>query len=202
MDKKELVWHFIKDKAYVPMKQKEMAQILMVPKEEHKELQSILEELEREYKIQRNRKKQYILMDELYFQGVYHRHPKGFGFVMLEDNEEIHISSIHANTALDGDTVLIKILEESGNNKEGKIVKILKREILELVGTFKNSKNFGFVVPDNTKIGSDIFISKKRFNGAKNFDKVVVKITKYPEKRKKCRRRNYRGNWKHEPSRS
>ena len=192
MDKKELVWQFINDKSYVPMKKKEMVQVLMVPKEEDKELQSVLDELEREYKIRKNRKNQYIIMDEPYFQGIYHRHQKGFGFVVLEDKEEIHISNTNSYTALDGDAVLVKILdEESGNSKEGKIVKILKREIRELVGTFKNSKNFGFVVPDNQKLGTDIFISKKKFNGARNSDKVVVKITKYPEKRKKCRRRNY-----------
>ncbi len=185
MDKKELVWNFICDKNYVPMKKKEMVQILMVPKEEEKELQSVLDELEREYKIRKNRKNQYIIMDELYFQGVYNRHPKGFGFVMLENGEEIHIASNHSLSAFDGDTVLIKILdEETGNTKEGKIVKILKREIRELVGTFQNSKNFGFVVPDNAKLGTDIFISKKNFSGARNQDKVVVKITKYPEKGK------------------
>lgn len=184
MDKKETILEFIKDKQYVPMKKKEIAQILMVPKEQHEELQHILDTLEREYKIRKNRKNQYILMDEPYFQGTYRRHQKGFGFVVLEDESEIHISNMNSNTALDGDIVLAKILEEKeGNLKEGKIVKILKREIHELVGTFNNSRNFGFVVPDNQKLGTDIFISKKNFNGARNLDKVVVKITKYPEKR-------------------
>ena len=96
-------------------------------------------------------------------------------------------ATTQAESAFDGDVVLVKILEEENNlKKEGKIVKILKREVRELVGTFKNSKNFGFVVPDNSKLGTDIFISKKKFQGARNQDKVVVKITKYPEKRKKC----------------
>ncbi len=202
-DKKELIWNFINDKTYVPMKKKEMAQVLMVPKEELQELQSVLEELEREYKIRKNRKNQYIIMDEPYVQGVYHRHQKGFGFVILENEEEIHIASTQAGSALDGDVVLVKILEETSNQKkEGKIVKILKREIRELVGTFKNSKNFGFVVPDNPKLGTDIFISKKKFKGARNQDKVVVKIIKYPEKRKKCRRGNCRNHWKNQSSRS
>ena len=137
MDKKEIILEFIKDKQYVPMKKKEIAQILMVPKEQQEELQGILDTLEREYKIRKNRKNQYILMDEPYFQGIYRRHQKGFGFVMLEDGSEIHISNMNSNTALDGDIVLTKILEENGSNlKEGKIVKILKREIHELVGTF------------------------------------------------------------------
>ncbi len=187
MNKKELVWSLISDKTYVPMKKKQIAQILMVPKEEHQELQSILEELEREYKIRKNRKNQYILMDAPYLQGVYHRHQKGFGFVIVDNDEEIHISTEHAKTAMDGDIVLIKILEEiEGKRKEGNIVKIIKRDICELVGTFYDNRNFGFVVPDNPKLGTDIFISKKSFSQAKNQDKVVVKITKYPEKRKKC----------------
>ncbi len=183
MNKEELILDFIKDKNYVPMKKKEMAQILMVPKEEEKELQIILDSLERKYKIRKNRKNQYIIMDEPYFEGIYNRNQKGFGFVLLDNKEEIHISSKYADSALDGDSVLIKIIEETEKSKEGKIVKILKRKINKLVGTFQMSKNFGFVVPDNLKLGTDIFIPKKKFLTAKNKDKVVVKITKYPEAR-------------------
>lgn len=58
-------------------------------------------------------------------------------------------------------------------------------EKIKLVGTFKNNKSFGFVVPDNKKESKDIFISKKYFSGAKNDDKVVVEITKPEEKGKK-----------------
>ena len=54
-----------------------------------------------------------------------------------------------------------------------------------LVGTFKNSKSFGFVVPDNKRESKDIFISKKYFNGAKDNDKVVVQITKQEERGRK-----------------
>ena len=53
------------------------------------------------------------------------------------------------------------------------------------VGTFKNSKSFGFVIPDNKKECKDIFISKKYFSGAKNNDKVVVQITKQEQAGKK-----------------
>lgn len=58
-------------------------------------------------------------------------------------------------------------------------------EKIKLVGTFKNNKSFGFVIPDNKKESKDIFISKKYFSGAKNDDKVVVEITKPEEKGKK-----------------
>lgn len=186
MEKKEKVLEFIKDKEYVPMKLKEMAQVLMVPKEEQEELQGILDELEKEYKIRKNRKNKYILMDEQYIEGVYEANKRGFGFVkIMGSEEEIHIAKGYNNNALNGDTVVVKIIdEENVKTKEGKIVKIIKRDIDKIVGTFQNSRNFGFVVPDNDKIGTDIFISKKNFGGAKNNQKVVVKITKYPEKGK------------------
>ena len=74
--------------------------------------------------------------------------------------------------------------------REGKITKNRRNryslnEIETLVGTFKNSKSFGFVVPDNKKTSKDIFISKKNFNGAKDNDKVVVQITKQEERGRK-----------------
>ncbi len=186
MDRKEKILEFIKDKEYVPMNPKEMAQVLMVPKEEIDELKKILNELEEEYKIRKNRKNKYILMDEKYIQGEFQANQKGFGFVKIDGKEdEIHISSEHTLNALNGDTVLVKVLEEKGDKaQEGKIIKIINRAITRVVGTFKNSRNFGFVVPDDKKIATDIFISKKKFKGAKDNEKVVVKITKYPEKNK------------------
>lgn len=187
MDRKEKILEFIKDKEYVPMKLKEMAQVLMVPKDELYELKRVLEELEAEYKIRKNRKNKYILMDELYIEGVFNLNPKGFGFVKIKDSEEeIHISSENTKNALNGDTVLVKIIDEedTNRNKEGKIIKILNHNVTRVVGTFKNSRNFGFVVPDDKKIGTDIFIPKKKFKTAKDNEKVVVKVTKYPEKGK------------------
>ena len=53
-----------------------------------------------------------------------------------------------------------------------------KEELITLVGTFQKNKSFGFVIPDNKKRSKDIFISKKYFSGAKNNDKVVVKVIK------------------------
>lgn len=187
MNRKDKVLEFIKDKEYTPMKLKEMVQVLMVPKEEIEELKNILDELEKEYKIRKNRKNKYIIMDEEYIEGIFRANKKGFGFVSTnEDDEEIYISQQFTNNALNGDTVLVKVVDPSidTKNKEGKIVKIIKRGMDRVVGTFKNSRSFGFVVPDDKKIGTDIFISKKNFGGAKDQQKVVVKITKYPQKDK------------------
>lgn len=54
----------------------------------------------------------------------------------------------------------------------------------QIIGTFQNCKNFGFVVPDDKKASTDIFISKKHIGKAKNNQKVVVEIIKYPKNKK------------------
>ena len=90
--------------------------------------------------------------------------------------------------AVNEDIVAVKIIKdvEEGKRKEGQIVKIIKHEKDSIVGIFKKSKNFAFVIPDDKKFGSDIFISKKNFGKARDNHKVLVKITKYPEKGKKA----------------
>ncbi len=184
MEKKEKILEFFKDKEYVPMKEKEIAQVLMVPKSERDNLKEILNALEEEYKISKNKKNKYILIENEYKKGKFTKNQKGFGFVKIEgEEEEIFVHQKNTNNALTGDTVLVK-LQNYDNKQEAKIIKIIEREVERVVGTFTNSRNFGFVVPDDKKIGTDIFISKKNFKGAKNNQKVVVKITKYPEKGK------------------
>lgn len=115
--------------------------------------------------------------------GIFRGNEKGFGFVKIDDqNEEIYISRDNTKDAVNGDEVLIKIINDTsnGNKKEGKIVKTINHKKNEIVGTFTKKKNFGFVVPDDREFNTDIFISKKNFNKAKNNQKVVVKITKFP----------------------
>ena len=188
-EQEQKVLNLIKDKDYAPMKAKEIAMIMHVPKSEYNELLRILGKLEMELKIQKNRKNQYRPVEEIYYDGIYRKNQKGFGFVKIEDQEdEIYIAKEHSKNALNGDRVLIEIIEEKNKLKkaEGKIVKILKHEKDTIVGRFENNKNFGFVVPDDKNFGTDIFISKKNFGKARNNHKVLVKIIKYPEKGKKA----------------
>ena len=190
MEEQELkVLNLIKDKDYAPMKAKEIAMIMHVPKSEYNELLRILGKLEMELKIQKNRKNQYRPVDAVYYDGIYRKNQKGFGFVKIEDQEdEIYIAKENSKNALNGDRVLVEIIEEKNKLKkaEGKVVKILKHEKDTIVGRFENNKSFGFVVPDDKNFGTDIFISKKNFGKARNNHKVLVKIIKYPEKGKKA----------------
>ena len=119
--------------------------------------------------------------------GTYSKSQKGFGFVKPEDcEEEIYISKENSQNALNGDLVIIEITAEKTADKkaEGRIIKIIKHEKDTVVGTFQKSRNFGFVVPDDKNFGTDIFISKSNWDKARNNHKVLVKITKYPEKGK------------------
>ncbi len=128
-------------------------------------------------------------MKDKNYDGIYRKNQKGFGFVKLEGKEdEIYISKENSLNALNGDRVLIEILEEANKVKsaEAKVVKILKHEKDTIVGIFQNNKNFGFVVPDDKNFGTDIFISKKNKGKARDNHKVLVKIIKYPENGKKA----------------
>ena len=119
--------------------------------------------------------------------GTYRKNQKGFGFVKLEDQEdEIYIAKENSLNALNGDTVGIEITKnkEADKKEEGKIIKIIRHEKDTIVGTFQKNRNFGFVVPDDKNFGTDIFISKANWGKARNRHKVLVQITKYPEKGK------------------
>ena len=177
------------DDDYVPMKAKEIAMIMRVPKNEYHNFLEVIGKLELELKIEKNRKNRYKLSDKTYYEGYYRKNQKGFGFVRIEDREdEIYVSKENSLNALNGDHVLIEIIDEENKIKsaEGKVVRILKHEKDTFVGTFQYNKNFGFVIPDDKNFGTDIFISKKNFGKARNNHKVLVKIIKYPEKGKKA----------------
>ena len=188
-EQEQKILELLKDEEYPPMKAKQIAMVMRVPKNEYNEFLNILGNLEMKMKIQKNRKNQYKIVEKVYYDGVYRKNAKGFGFVKIENEEdEIYIAKTNSLNALNGDEVLIEIIEEKNKVKkaEGKIVRILKHEKDTVVGIFQNNKNFGFVVPDDKNFGTDIFISKKNFGKARNNHKVLVQITKYPEKGKKA----------------
>ncbi len=117
-------------------------------------------------------------------EGIFRANEKGYGFAEIEGQEEdLFIPANSVNGALNGDTIQVMIFKRKEGTKraEAKVVKILKREKETVVGIFQKSKNFGFVVPDDKKLGTDIFISKSKCKEAKNNDKVIAKILKYPE---------------------
>lgn len=185
-EKKKILFDFISSKEYQPMKFKEMSGILQVPRNEKQDLREVLEALEAEGKITIDTAGRYKVSDGLTKTGTFSGTQRGFGFVIVEgENEDIFIPESATKGALHGDTVMVAIKKDrTGKRLEGEIVRILERNSSIVVGTFEKSKNFGFVVADNLKFGKDIFIPKEHTKGAVNGHKVVVKLTKYGDKDK------------------
>ena len=185
--RKKIIYEFICDEFYVPMKLKELAILLQVPKEERIELKKIMDVLEAEGKVHLSSKGKYSKGESRRIAGIYTAHARGFGFVTVEGLEEdIFISEEDANGAFHNDTVEVIIkATPQGKRKEGKIVKVLSHGTTTLVGYFEKSKNFGFVRPDNPRIAQDVFIPLERSKGAVTGHKVVVELTKYGQNHKK-----------------
>lgn len=179
--RKQVLENLMNDKQYVPMKIKELAIILQVPRENREELLEVLEELIRDGKVEQTKRGKYKIAEMPVFTGKFVGNARGFGFVELEEEkEDIFISEANAGAAVHGDTVQISLLPaKTGKRREGVVIKVLDHAITEIVGTYQQSRNFGFVIPDNLKFTKDIFIPIEHSRGAVNGHKVVVEITDY-----------------------
>ena len=180
-DRKETIYQFICDDLYTPMKIKEIAILLGIPRERRAELSQVLDELVDEGKIVLSKRGKYSKAEPRYLTGIYRGNPKGFGFVTVEgDKEDVYIPEDKTNGALHQDTVEIELLPGStGKRKEGRVVRVLARGVEQVVGMYENSGSYGFVVPDNLKISQDIFIPLQYSRGAVTGHKVVARITDY-----------------------
>ena len=181
--RKKIIYEFICDDMYVPMKLKELAILLQVPKEQRSELKAVMDALEAEGKVHVSQKGKYLKGAGRTLRGVYQAHPRGFGFVTIEgETDDIFIPEKETNGALHGDMVEILLTASpEGKRKEGKIVKIAERGTAKIVGLYQvaKGKHYGFVIPDNQRFLQDIFVPEERSKGAVDGHKVVVELTSY-----------------------
>lgn len=185
--RKKMIYDFMCDNMYVPMKIKELAIVLGVKKEQRPELEAILADLMAEGRIECSKRGKYSKSEIKKMTGTFTAHPKGFGFVSVEgETEDIFIPESQVNGAMHMDTVEVTVSPvTTGRRREGTVVKILERGMKQVVCTYEQSKTFGFAVPDNPKFGSDIFIPQERSKGAVSGHKVVVEVTSYGKKDRK-----------------
>lgn len=185
--RKKIIYDLICDKMYVPMKLKEMAMLLSVPREQRSELEEVLSALIAEGKVEISKRGKYSKARGHFITGTFIGHAKGYGFVSVEGEEEdIFIPSSQVNGAIHKDVVLLTVTPApQGKRREGTIVKIVSHGLKQVVGTYESSQNFGFVIPDDPKLVQDIFVSKERSKGAVSGHKVVVEITDYGKSGKK-----------------
>lgn len=188
-ERKERIVEFMRHDAYKPLLFIELVHVLDVPKDDIPMFQQIMDELEQEGKIFKTHKDRYGVPERMnLIVGRLQGNERGFGFVVPdeEDIKDIFISVDSMNGAMHNDRVIARTNKKVVGDKraEGEIIRIIHRANETVVGTFESSRNFGFVVPDDRRVSGDIFIPKDEFNQAKTGQKVIVQITRWPEKRR------------------
>lgn len=179
--RKKVILDFISDDLYVPMKIKEIAIVLQIPREQRDELKEVLDALVEEGKISLSKRGKYSKGHAVHLKGTFQANARGFGFVTPEDgSEDVFIPEDNISGAFQGDEVeYIITAAPSGRRKEGKIVRILSHSVVHVVGLYEKSKSFGFVRPDNQRYLKDIYIPSGKERGAMTGHKVVVELTSY-----------------------
>ena len=188
MNIKEAIVDFMKEQAYKPMNIKELERVFCIKKTDTKNFKKIVDEIEREGNIVKTRTNRYGIPDRMgLVTGKFQGHQKGYGFVIPYDGDkDIFVPSSSLNGAMNGDRVVVKITKQGNTEKkcEGEIIRVLERANSKVIGTFENSRNFGFVVPEEKRIYQDIFIPKNCKKEAETGDIVIAEITQWPDKRR------------------
>lgn len=185
--RKETMLALLNDPTYVPMKLKELAMLLNLSRDQRDELREVMESLEQDGKVILTKRGKYKIPSAEFLTGTFSGTAKGFGFVTVEGRpDDIYIPYDKVKDAMHGDRVqIVAEPARGGRRAEGTVVKVLERANQTLVGYYQKSKNFGFVIPDNQKIGEDVFIPQGKDMGAVTGHKVIVKLTDYGGERKK-----------------
>lgn len=209
-DQKAALYQLMQDPSYLPMKKDELKELLLL--EDDSELKEALSSLVAERKITKASDGTYSIVlqkrevpvypsgkinaepapvksgEDKYLTGIFSSNTKGFGFVTVEGyDEDFFIPEKYTQMAFHKDTVRIEPVGASvpGGRREARVVEILEHAYTDVVGTFEKSSNFGFVVPDDRHLNSDIFIPALKTMGAKDNSKVVCHLTYYGSQNRK-----------------
>lgn len=195
--RKKYIYDVICTKDYQPMRAREIAILLQVPREKRGDLQDTLDGLVQEGRVAMDRRGRYYKAPAVKpgkaskkkakekhadtLCGVFVSHPRGFGFVEIDGEEQDYfIPGEYTGGAFHMDTVeIIPLPQQGGKRREARVAAVREHGITEVVGTFEQDRAFGFVRSDNMKIGRDIFVSQKNAGGARDGQKVVVRLTEY-----------------------
>lgn len=153
--------------------------------EEYRELEECLEELVQEFVLYRTKKDKYILIQNCpgFKMGRLTVNKKGYGFVILEKEDDLYIASDNLNGAIHDDIVLAEIIR-SGVKKEGRVLKILKREISDMVGEVIVKDNQMLIDLDDDKKDIELVLKKESLVNCVPGHKVVIRLVKELGKKK------------------
>lgn len=185
--RKDLICELVMSDVYVPMKEKELAAFMQVSRAEREDLHRILQELVMAGRLQVTAQGKYVRPQQNRLAGIYSGTARGFGFVEVEGREQdLYIPEDRRGGAFHQDRVLVELLPGSqGKRQEACVVKVLERGTKQVVGTYEQCENFGFVIPDSSRIGTDIFIPRERSKGAVTGHKVVAELVSYGDEKHK-----------------
>lgn len=183
---REKIIELMSSSEYKPLLKEEIAFVFGINRKEEKDFFKVLNSLEKEGLIVKNKDDRYILTNNEYMViGRIEANERGYGFLIPNDKtkEDVFIPPENMDSAMHNDIVVVNIIKKAGPNKraEGEVIKVIERANTDIIGTFEDNGNYGFVIPDNPKIFYDIFIPKNAKGNAKNGQKVIAKITKWPE---------------------
>lgn len=118
-------------------------------------------------------------------EGVIQGNERGYGFLMPTnpDLEDFFIPHGDLKGAMHKDLVLAEATYGKGERTTARVLKILQRGMTEIVGTYYSSRNGGFVVSDDKKYSTDVFVPFGKGVKAKTGDKVLCKIMAYPQRK-------------------
>lgn len=127
-----------------------------------------------------------IKQSQSFYEGKIEKVVSGAGYVICDGlNSDVFISARNARQTLGGDIVRISLTgKHNGKNPEGIVLSVIERVRKEFVGNLRIDDGNCFMTPDNSRVGTDFYISKDKLNGAKNNDKVLVKILDWPNRAK------------------
>ena len=185
MNAKDSIFEKFQDGSFAGKTASEICKILQIPYREKKRLTDLLDALMDEGKIYQNDGGRYGTIEQLgLIKGVLTGNERGFAFLVPEDKQayekDFFIPHRNLHGALHGDTVLIERVYDTDSDDEGNVIKILQRGFNQIVGTFRKDRRSGYLIPDEKKYSTEIYIPLSACFNIPNGVKAVAKITSYP----------------------
>lgn len=181
---KSSLLNFIRENPGKPYNYKQIAARLEIDgKEERDILLSCLEELLSEGSIEELQRGKYIpKLSSQFVDGKVDMTKAGAAYILVEGFEEdIFVQPSKTRNALHGDKVKVLLYaKKEGKKQGGEVVEILERKKLTYTGVLELTKNYGFLIADEKRMNTDIFIPGNKLKGAKNGEKVLVQIVEWP----------------------
>lgn len=148
--------------------------------EEIKEMFSVLNELEGNLTIYHTNKDKYMAFEYSHLKkGKIAVSEKGYGFVLMDDEDDIHVDKDHLNGAVDGDVVIVEIVNKNtGAKKEGRVLRIQSRNYGPLVGEYFYNDGKPTIKVNDRKFKQEVVLTKESIKNAVDGHIVVATVIK------------------------